>query len=366
MKCIKWIPGSENLFLAAYDSGNMYVYNKENPASPDPPTFSILKQGPGFQIFGNKTKTQGNPVCKWTIGKGSINEFAFSPDCKHLAVVSQDGYLRIFDFDGQSLNGIMRSYFGGLLCVCWSPDGKYIVTGGEDDLITVFSFLENRVIARGVGHQSWVGMVRFDPYLTSVSGGGTMDDSDDEGTEQDIRQSTYSERHSTIDMDRPNASYRLGSVGQDTMLLLWDLTEDVLKPIKARARSLRTQSSHLGNNVSNGPSKEVNHIRNYITTHNLSSSVEQLLDLDDKSFGSVICPVFDDVPQLEPLIAKKISMERLCGLEFREDCLIVACQEGYISTWARPGKVVCLNVKIYSYTIPQPRWCCHYIQNNSF
>lgn len=24
-----------------------------------------------------------------------------------------------------------------LLCVCWSPDGKYIVAGGEDDLVTV-------------------------------------------------------------------------------------------------------------------------------------------------------------------------------------------------------------------------------------
>ena len=31
-----------------------------------------------------------------------------------------------------------RSYFGGLLCVCWSPDGKYIVLGGEDDLVTVY------------------------------------------------------------------------------------------------------------------------------------------------------------------------------------------------------------------------------------
>ena len=345
MKCIKWIPGSENLFLAAYESGNMYVYNKENPSGTDPPTFLLLKQGPGFQIYGNKTKTLGNPVCKWVVGKGSINEFAFSPDCKHLAVVSQDGYLRIFDFDGQSLNGIMRSYFGGLLCVCWSPDGKYIVTGGEDDLITVFSFHENQVIARGVGHQSWVGMVRFDPYLTSVSGGGTMDDSDDEAAEAQCHNSACSSRNSGVEVDRPGASYRFGSVGQDTMLLLWDLTEDVLRPIKPRARSMRTHNlsiSYIGNNssVSNGPSKDGNHIRNFITTHNLSASVEQLLDLDDKSFGSVICPVFDAVPQLEPLIAKKISMERLCGLEFKEDCIIVACQEGYISTWARPGKAV--------------------------
>ena len=344
MKCIKWIPGSENLFLAAYDSGNMYVYNKEYPSTPNAPTFVLLKQGPGFQIYDNTTKPIGNPLCKWVIGKGSINEFAFSPDCKHLAVASQDGYLRIFDFHGQSLNGIMRSYFGGLLCVCWSPDGKYIVAGGEDDLITVFSFYENQVIARGVGHQSWVGMVRFDPYLTSVSGGGTMDDSDDEETGAELHNnSACSNRNSSAEMERPGASYRFGSVGQDTMLVLWDLTEDVLRPIKPRALSIRTQAvsnSHSPTSISNGPTKDGNHIRNYITTHNLSSSVEQLLELGDKTFGSVICPVFDDIPHLEPLIAKKISMERLCGLEFREDCITVACQEGYISTWARPGKAV--------------------------
>ncbi|EPB67316.1 hypothetical protein ANCCEY_13590 [Ancylostoma ceylanicum] len=41
----------------------------------------------------------------------------------------------------------------------------------------------------------------------------------------------------------------------------------------------------------------------------------------------------------EPLICKKIAHERLTVLEFRKDCLVTACQEGFICTWARPGKV---------------------------
>lgn len=48
----------------------------------------------------------------------------------------------------------------------WSPDGKYIAAGGEDDLITVYSFHENRVICRGRGHRSWVTAISFDPYTT--------------------------------------------------------------------------------------------------------------------------------------------------------------------------------------------------------
>ena len=122
-----------------------------------------------------------NPLLQLTIGSelncaygvNGVNEFAFSPDDNHLAVVSQDGYMRVFKFLYQNnqqmqiqLRCSMKSYFGGLLCVCWSPDGKYIVTGGEDDLITVFAFESMRVACRGRGHSSWINCVTFDPWTT--------------------------------------------------------------------------------------------------------------------------------------------------------------------------------------------------------
>lgn len=123
------------------------------------------------------------------------------------------------------LIGRARSYFGGFLCVCWSPDGKYVVVGGEDDLVTVWSFNERRVVARGQGHRSWVSVVAFDPYVVSFT---------DEQTEE------------TDEEDKKSESvqcYRLGSVSQDTQLCLWDLTEDVLRPpVRARA------SAHLSPN----------------------------------------------------------------------------------------------------------------------
>lgn len=110
-----------------------------------------------------------------------VNEMAFSPCGQYLAVVSQDGYLRIFYFVYDTtvnsatplqvqLKCSMKSYFGGLLCVCWSHDGRYVATGGEDDLITVFEFSpavggdRMRVACRGRGHSSWVNAVAFDPW----------------------------------------------------------------------------------------------------------------------------------------------------------------------------------------------------------
>ena len=42
------------------------------------------------------------------------------------------------------------------------------------------------------------------------------------------------------------------------------------------------------------------------------------------------------VPLIEPLVMKKIAHERLTELIFREECLVTACQDGYVCTWARP------------------------------
>ena len=56
--------------------------------------------------------------------------------------------------------------------------------------------------------------------------------------------------------------------------------------------------------------------------------------------GCAQCPRINETPLIEPLVCKKIAHERLTALVFREDCLVTACQDGYVCTWARPGKVV--------------------------
>ena len=68
-------------------------------------------------LLQNKSKQSRNPVSRWSIGSGSINEFAFSSDQTLLAIVSQDGFLRVFNYEKMELVAYMKSYFGGLLCV---------------------------------------------------------------------------------------------------------------------------------------------------------------------------------------------------------------------------------------------------------
>lgn len=268
MTCLKWLPNSRNLFLAAHASGHLYLYNEELLCSPTTPIYQPFKCGDGFSVLTCKSKSTRNPLYKWSFGINctsvngnnsssssssssstissssssyscasdncSINQFCFSPDGLSLAIVSQDGFLRVFNYDTMELTGIARSYFGGFLCVCWSPDGKYIVVGGEDDLVTIYSFNEKRVVARGHGHRSWVSVVAFDPYTTFPSW-ETNEFSDDENQNEfssnnnNKRVRSSSIRDSTLSADKP-VCYRLGSVSQDTQLCLWDITEDVLRP----------------------------------------------------------------------------------------------------------------------------------------
>jgi WD40 repeat protein len=84
------------------------------------------------------------------------------------------------------------SYYGGMICVCWSPDGRYIVTGGQDDLVSIWSLEDRMLVARCQGHNSWVTAVQFDPWRCD------------------------------------ERNYRIGSVGEDCRLLLWDFSVGML------------------------------------------------------------------------------------------------------------------------------------------
>lgn len=274
---------------------------------------------------------------RWVIGaEGScINEFAFSPCGTNLAVVSQDGFLRVFHYDTMELVGRARSYFGGFLCVCWAPDGRYVVVGGEDDLVTVWSLGERRVVARGQGHRSWVSVVAFDPYVATLS---------------------EPERE-------PGAQcYRLGSVSQDTQLCLWDLTADVLRP-PARTRAsahlspngaprgtgsppapapppTRTKeegSGSLGAQFTQRLGFSFGERRSEHRRHVSGTRPTEKRDCDPlRLIGTAACPRFDECPVLEPLVCKKVAHERLTALLFRAECLVTACADGCVNTWARP------------------------------
>ena len=414
--CIQWVPGSPNHFVAAHASGQMYVYDERLPCGATPPTYQVFKHGPGFSVHTCRAKSTRNPLYRWLIdGSGAVHAIAFSPCTHYLAVVTADGQLRVFNYDEMELAGSMKSYFGGLRCVAWSPDGRYIATGGEDDLVTIWSFAERRVVCRGSGHRSWVNAVAFDPYTCtlpdndarSVSDIRIVDSSENPSSENHVSSQHQQPLSASPSLpDKTVVSYRLGSVGDDAHLCFWEITEDVLFPQTGNSKLQRTSianSGTVGNeSLLNGPESSSSGIGSstastaritLLTSSSESSGLSQKFSSlsiaeqhrikesgGKRQFGTLAartsdtrliftrsskvsgsngsaaasgdsvppapplgssgCPCLSDIPLLEPLICKKVATERLTAIMFREDCFVVACQEGVVSTWARPSTLM--------------------------
>eukprot|EP00871_Galdieria_phlegrea_P005970 jgi/Galph1/860/GphlegSOOS_G5669.1 len=154
-----------------------------------------------------------HPISIWRFGGGTITDLAFSPDGTQIALTSKDGYLRVCDFVREQILFSFQSYFGALLCVCWSPDGQYVATGGEDDLVSLWEPITHQLVCRMQSHTSFVSAVGFDSLLCR------------------------------------DGHYRLGSVGQDTKIVLWDYPG--LEPVHVKTqRSSREHFSESSNGMS--------------------------------------------------------------------------------------------------------------------
>ncbi|CAN1274783.1 Probable catabolite repression protein creC [Linum perenne] len=278
---IAWVPGSDGAFVVAHADGNLFVYEKNKDSAGDA-SFPVVKDQAQFSV-SHARYSKNNPIARWHICQGSINSITFSADGTNLATVGRDGYLRVFDYTKEQLICGGKSYYGALLCCSWSMDGKYILTGGEDDLVQVWSMEDRKVVAWGEGHNSWVSGVAFDSYFSSPNADGTTE----------------------------TVIYRFGSVGQDTQLLLWDLEMDeIVVPLRrapggSPTFSAGSQSSHWDNVIPVGTLQPA--------------------------------PCTRDVPKLSPLVVHRVHTEPLSGLIFTQESVVTACREGHIKVWTRPG-----------------------------
>jgi WD40 repeat protein len=92
--------------------GSLVVYDKEKDDAAFLPEENGVDINGATQTDGNVDPTaklhidksvhsknqKFNPVSFWKLSNQRINAFAFSPDNRHLAVVSEDGTLRIIDY----------------------------------------------------------------------------------------------------------------------------------------------------------------------------------------------------------------------------------------------------------------------------
>ncbi|GMH35558.1 hypothetical protein BSKO_03426 [Bryopsis sp. KO-2023] len=286
-------------FVATFSDGTLRIFDKGKSIS-------------GADIKFNSGTRGVAPNDTIDLCCGCIHDASVSPDGTKLAVVSKDGLLRVFDSNSRQLLTGFQSYYGGLLCCAWSPDSKYVATGGEDDMVSIFSVKQGCVIAFGEGHDSWISQVAFDiGQENTVENAGTTSTFDDEG----LRTSFY----------------RVGSIGQDAKVALWDIEVDddldAAEVLTPGGRSLSSGAAPLemvADESIGGP----------FARHSLDSQQENGSD-----GAGVICPAIPhrDMDIKPPITIHKIHRDPGADIVFTEDFMFTCDCTGHLRCWWKPG-----------------------------
>ncbi|KAI7857506.1 WD40-repeat-containing domain protein [Circinella umbellata] len=360
--CVKWVPGSEELFLISFGDGSILLMDKERDDQAFTPASPASWAEQQFQATKPRKSAKYNPVSHWKVADKSITAFEFSPDGSNVAIVCSDGTLRIVDYTTERLCDVYAGYFGKLNCISWSPDGRYILTGGQDDLVTIWSLHEQKIVARCQGHKSWVTAVAFDPWRCDEK------------------------------------VYRFGSVGEDCRMILWDFSFSALhrpkhkfrhststphSPIKDMPKSPKSptflpsatnhhpfhhhqqQQQHNSqhnpnNNVS--PSATISRSKSKLSRfrRRTSRSANIFSDHDDEDDDTMysttatahdhqhhqalhlrmatVHPILnkDQVPYLQPVMSQTVHADPCSFISFHKDCIVTADRRGKVRTWGRP------------------------------
>jgi WD40 repeat protein len=314
VSAIWWLPNKENYFLAAHMDGSLIVYDKEKEDAEFIPEESPAETGysPSGSLNGDSTprrqyklnvkksvqsrNQKTNPVSVWKISNQKINAVAFSPDGRHLAIAAEDGTLTIMDYLAETLLDVHRSYFGALLTVTWSPDSRYVLTGGQDDLVSIWSVADHALVARCQGHESWVKDVKFDPWRCD------------------------------------ERNYRFGSVGEDCRLLLWDFSVGMLGRPKIGPH--RTSGVTNGTPLGREKSNSVSMAGRMRSKSNLSTQPDESINGSGGNDGQARVHPVDTKARtatLPPIMSKIVDKHPLSWLEFQENCIITSCENGKLS-----------------------------------
>jgi len=101
---IRWLPSSDDLFVAAHFDGTLVVYDRGREDAPfvaEEETSAQREpdQRHRFQIKKSlrSTNQKNNPVAVWKVSNQRVNGLEFSPDGRFLAIVGEDGTLKILE-----------------------------------------------------------------------------------------------------------------------------------------------------------------------------------------------------------------------------------------------------------------------------
>ncbi len=119
----------------------------------------------------------GQHVFSIEIGMSYIHEVSFTPDGSQLVVIGNPSSVYVYDIQANELAGKFEGHTDSLSCIDFSPDGKFLATGGWDNTVRIWDW-ETRKQINAYHGLNRISAVEFSPdgnYLAYLDRDGVIE-----------------------------------------------------------------------------------------------------------------------------------------------------------------------------------------------
>lgn len=184
---IEWDKSGEFAFVG-FSDGEVIVFSR-NLEDPELNYESSIQSKEKYMRIYKSVRTltpsSTNPIAHYKFTKKPITSIKVNPIFNNIiAITSDDGFLRIFDLLSESITDIVPPFYAGLLITEFTPDGKFLLVGGEDDMVSIFEFQFTsifnhacdpgllKLVTRLQGAKSWIKGIFVDS--SSINGASSL------------------------------------------------------------------------------------------------------------------------------------------------------------------------------------------------
>lgn len=375
--------------LAGFSDGEIIIFNR-NLEDPDlnyqPIISSKEKYFKIFKSLKNLNQPTNNPIAHYKFTNKPITSIKIHPLFNNIvSITSDDGFLRIFDLLTESLTDIVPSYYAGVLTSEFTPDGKYLLAGGEADIVSIFEFQFSnlfssisesgllKLVARLQGAKSWIKEIIIDPTDLNISLNYKIGTASDDGYirfyEFQPRSYRKIKRHHHV----ASASYNLNPPKFQLQKALSN--SSIAEPnLESKKNKITAQSNSNNNNISlfeilqksssisslqqlqgsnavqiklgNGniltsspQSDSIKHelMKKNLLFNNKSITLSSILLCDSKPIVTHIhqSSGINAVNNILPVSEKNVNLGRLNGLHIGEKCIWAFVATGDLIRWVK-------------------------------
>lgn len=134
-----------------------------SPASAGPPAAVVYRRQEGGPLSTLAAVLRPAPIAKlrsWTIEtrghRGPLHAVAYSPDGRWIATGGSDGSIRVWDVPYQHLQQAFLGHHDRITALAFSPDGKYLASSSLDGAVGLWELASGRLVRMLLGHSAAV------------------------------------------------------------------------------------------------------------------------------------------------------------------------------------------------------------------